>query len=358
MAGRYFRPAIEALAGYVPGEQPKMQRLIKLNTNENPYPPSPRVAEVLKNLDCDRLRRYPDPCADALRDMIAARYGRSRENVIAVNGSDDLLTLVFRGFCDGTHPLATLSPTYSLYRVLAAMQEAEVREIPLDAADGFAMPDAETILAGAGDASLLIITRPNAPTGNSCPLETLRRVAAGFSGVVLVDEAYADFAGDNAMALTGEFDNLLVSRTFSKSYSLAGMRIGYAVGSEEVINGLMKLKDSYNVDMVTQLVAQAAFSDVEYLRKNVEAIRAGRARLTAALRGMGCRVVDSEANFVFASPADGDAEGWFRRLRERAIVVRYFPGPVTGAWCRITVGSENEIDALIKASKEIFSKIA
>ena len=355
MAKSYFRPAIDRLAGYTPGEQPKMQDLIKLNTNENPYPPAPGVAQVLRELDIDKLRRYPDPCADGLRDMIAERFGFTRNNVIAVNGSDDLLTIVFRAFCDREHPLATLAPTYSLYEVLASMQEAPVQKIVLDAANDFAMPSAETVLAGAKGASLLIITRPNAPTGNSCELETLRKIAAGFEGILLVDEAYADFASDNAIPLVKEFDNCIVSRTFSKSYSLAAGRIGYAIASEEIIYGLMKLKDSYNVDMITQLVARAAFADTEYLAENVRKIIEGRERLYAALQELGCRVIKSNANFLFASPPDGNGEKWFRELRDRAIIVRYFPGELTGAWCRITIGKNEEIDKVILASKEIFS---
>ncbi len=358
MAKSYFRPAIDAIAGYTPGEQPKMQDLIKLNTNENPYPPAPGVARVLREADIDKLRRYPDPCADGLRDMVAERFGFSRDNVIAVNGSDDLLTIVFRAFCDREHPLAVLDPTYSLYQVLAAMQEAPVQKIPLDTANDFAMPDAATILAGAAGASLLIITRPNAPTGNSCPLATLREVAAGFEGILLIDEAYADFAPDNAIELVREFDNCIVSRTFSKSYSLAAGRIGFALAPAEVIYGLMKLKDSYNVDMLTQLIAQAAFADTEYLQNNVRKIIAGRERLAAALKDLGCRVIKSDANFLFASPPGGDGGRWFRELRERAVIVRYFPGEITGAWCRITVGTEEEIDKVISTSEEIFSNFA
>ena len=354
MAQSYFRPVVDALAGYTPGEQPKIQNLIKLNTNENPYPPAPGVADVLRNIDLDRMRRYPDPCADSLRDMVAERFGYKRNNIIAVNGSDDLLTLVFRAFCDQDHPLAILDPTYSLYKVLAAMQNAPVKTIPLDRENLFAMPDAGNILAGAEGASLLIITRPNAPTGNSCSLETLRQIAAGFKGVLLIDEAYADFAPDNAMELVREFDNCIVSRTFSKSYSLASARIGFAVAPEEIIYGLMKLKDSYNVDMVTQLIACAAFADTAYLADTTAKIRSGRERLAAALRDMGCRVTESDANFVFASPPDRDGEKWFKELRDRAIIVRYFPGPVTGEWCRITVGTEEEIEEVILSSAKIF----
>jgi len=344
-----FRPAIDALAGYTPGEQPKMNRLVKLNTNENPYPPSPRIAEALGAFSLENLHRYPDPTADALRDDIAARCGVKRENVICGNGSDDLLTMIFRAFTDPERPVAVLDPSYSLYPVLAAMQEAPVIRMPLDP-ETFELkrPLAEL----AKGANLVMLTRPNAPTGNSLPREEVESFCAGFDGIVAIDEAYADFADDNCMEFAAKYDNVLVLRTFSKSYSLAGLRLGYAVGDAVLIDGLMKLKDSYNVDMLTQVVGRAAFADTETLAAHTSAIRATKARLAAELKKLGFTIIPSQSNFLFASPADGDGERVFAGLRRHAVIVRYFPGKVTGRFIRITVGTDAEIDRLLEALRE------
>jgi histidinol-phosphate aminotransferase len=344
----YFRTAIDALAGYTPGEQPKMNRLVKLNTNENPYPPSPGIAAALGAFSLENLHRYPDPTADALRDEIAARFGVKRENVICGNGSDDLLTMIFRAFADPELPVAVLEPSYSLYPVLAAMQEAPVIRMPLDP-DTFELkrPLAEL----AKGANLVMLTRPNAPTGNSLPRDEVERFCAGFDGIVAIDEAYADFADDNCMEFAAKYDNVLVLRTFSKSYSLAGLRLGYAVGNAVLIDGLMKLKDSYNVDMLAQIVGRAAFADTETLAAHTSAIRATKERLITELKKLGFTIISSQSNFVFASPADGDGERVFTELRRNAVIVRYFPGKVTGRFIRITVGTDAEIDRLLEVLK-------
>ena len=346
----YFRPAIDAIAGYTPGEQPKISNLIKLNTNENPYPPSPAVAEALRRFDTERLRRYPDPTADALRDAVAERWGVKRENVICGNGSDDLLTMVFRAFTSPELPVAVLDPSYSLYPVLAAMQEAPVIRIPL-AAGGFEL-EADLVQAAKG-ANLAMLTRPNAPTGNSLDRATVERFCRDFDGVVVIDEAYADFAADDCMEFAAKFDNVLVMRTFSKSYSLAGVRLGYAVGAKELTDGLMKLKDSYNLDMLTQAVGLAAFNDRPTLAKHVAMIRATRARLAGELEKLGFAVVPSQSNFLFVSPPDGDAARIFSELRQAAVIVRYFPGETTGKYIRITIGTDEETDRLLEVLRRI-----
>ena len=344
----HFRPAIDALAGYTPGEQPKMKQLVKLNTNENPYPPSSRIAEALQAFALENLHRYPDPTADALRDDIAARCGVKRENVICGNGSDDLLTMIFRSFTDPERPVAVLDPSYSLYPVLAAMQEAPVIRMPLDPGTfELTRPLAEL----AKGANLVMLTRPNAPTGNSLPREEVERFCAGFDGIVAIDEAYADFADDNCMEFAKKYDNVLVLRTFSKSYSLAGLRLGYAVGDAGLIDGLMKLKDSYNVDMLTQVVGRAAFNDIETLAAHTAAIRATKTRLAAELKMLGYTVIPSQSNFLFVSPPDGDGERVFAELRRHAVIVRYFKGPVTGRFIRISVGTDVEIDRLLDVLK-------
>ncbi|MCQ2380578.1 MAG: histidinol-phosphate transaminase [Victivallaceae bacterium] len=349
----YFRKEISGMSGYVPGEQPKMDNLVKLNTNENPYPPSPAVAEVLRTFDSAMLRRYPDPMADQLRDAIAARFGARRSNIVIGNGSDDILTMVFRAFTAPGLPMAMLRPSYSLYAELAAMQGARVIDIRLELPD-FSLP--ENLLETASDANLLIITRPNAPTGNSFSRILIENICRKFDGMVLIDEAYADFADDNCMDFALRFDNVIVMRTFSKSYSLAGIRLGYAVASEPVVEGLMKLKDSYNSDALAQAVGLAAFMDREHLENNCRKIIAERSRLTAGLRGLGFAVVESQSNFLFASPCDGDGGRCFEELRRRAVVTRYFPGETTGRYVRITVGSPAENDRVLECLREIYAR--
>lgn len=340
MKKSYFRTEIDQMAGYVPGEQPKLTRLVKLNTNENAYPPSPELQAILAGFELDRLRRYPDPNADALREAIAGRWGVNIDQVIAGNGSDDILTMIFRAFTAPDKPVACPEPTYSLYPVLAAMQGAPVKKIALDPAT-FALPD--DFLKQAAGANLLVIARPNAPTGNSFPLEAMERICDNFDGIVLIDEAYADFAADNCAKLVNGRDNVIVCRTFSKSYSLAGLRLGYAVSSPQIIDGLFKLKDSYNLDALTQALGLAAFRDVAYFAGNVAKIKATREAAAAELAELGFTVIGSETNFLFASPPDGDGEKYFRYLRERAIIVRYFPGEVTGKFVRITIGNPEQM---------------
>ncbi|MBO5668469.1 MAG: histidinol-phosphate transaminase [Lentisphaeria bacterium] len=349
----YFRKEIDAIAGYVPGEQPKLANLIKLNTNENPYPPSPQVTEVLRNFDPDRLRRYPDPTADALRELFAASVGMKRENIIIGNGSDDLLTMIFRAFTSPELPVAIFDPTYSLYPVLAAMQGAKVIKIALDR-ENFSYP--EDAVSRAGNANLLIITRPNAPTGNCASRELVRQICRDFDGIVLIDEAYSDFSLDNCADLAAEFDNVLVMRTFSKGSSMAGLRLGYAFGNENLINGLMKLKDSYNVDMLSQELAKANFVDRAYREKCVRQIVSDREKLATDLTALGFKVIPSSTNFLFAAPPDGDGEGCFAALREKAVIVRYFPGEITGRYLRITIGTPTENARLLEVLKERFAK--
>lgn len=347
----YFRKEIDAIAGYTPGEQPKMNNLIKLNTNENPYPPSPRVMEVLRSFDPARLRRYPDPTADALRDLFAESVNMARENVIIGNGSDDLLTMIFRAFTSADLGVAIFEPTYSLYPVLAAMQGAPVTRIALDP-ETFAYP--ADAVKQAGNANLLIITRPNAPTGNAADKALVHSICRDFDGIVLIDEAYADFADDTCEKFAAEFDNVLVMRTFSKGSSMAGLRLGYAFGNKDLISGLMKLKDSYNVDMLSQELAKANFLDAAYRRKCCQKIVADRELLKDALTGLGFKVVPSQANFLFAAPPDGDGAGCFKALRDEAVIVRYFPGPVTGKYLRITVGTPAENARLLEVLQQRF----
>jgi len=349
----YFRSVVDAMAGYAPGEQPKMLDLVKLNTNENPFPPSPAVLGALETFDAAMLRRYPDPMADALCSAIAEVNNVNRNMVVAGNGSDDILTMTFRAFTSPDKAVAVLEPTYSLYPVLAAMQEAPVIRIPLLENQNFAMP--EDILSQAKNANILIITRPNAPTGNTFPKEDIRRIADEFDGIVFIDEAYADFADDNCMDLVHEFNNVIVSRTSSKSLALAGLRFGYAVAHPTIIEGLNKLKDSYNMDMITQKLAEAAVRDQEYLATTVAKVKKLRAELADDLKKLNFKLIPSQANFIFAAPPDNDGARAFKFLRDHAVIVRYFPGNITGKYLRITVGTAAQNKRLIDVLKELYS---
>ncbi len=346
----YFRPQIDAMDGYTPGEQPKIMDLVKLNTNENPYPPCPAVVNELKNIDAERLRLYPDPTANKLRDTIAEVYGYKRENIIVSNGSDDMLTIAFRAFTDARRAVAFLDPTYSLYPVLADLQGCQYIKIPLR--DDFSINN--NLLEKSAPANMLIITRPNAPTGNCIAIDEMRKICSGFDGIVLIDEAYADFSADNCIDFVNEFSNVIVSRTVSKSYSLAGLRLGFAIASPEIITGMMKVKDSYNVNMLTQFLAEAAIRDQKYLNDTVAKIKASRNKLTNELKTLGFKVVESQSNFIFASPPDGNGEKLFNALREQNIIIRYFPGPKTGKYIRITIGTEKQLQGLVDFLKKSF----
>jgi histidinol-phosphate aminotransferase len=349
----YLRKNIEAMAGYTPGEQPGPEdRVVKLNTNENPYPPSPRVMEALRKLPPDRLRRYPDPMADKVRDLIAGLFGLRRDNILCGNGSDELLTLVVRAFVGQGERLAYPTPTYSLYPVLAEIQGAETVEIPT--------PDDFTLPIGAlkrADARAMILCNPNAPTGTFVGPDVVGDLAAKFKGVLVVDEAYVDFAPSNSLRLAAERPNVLVLRTLSKSYSLAGLRFGYAVGPADLISGLAKVKDSYNVDAISIELAAAALEDQAWMRANVEKIRSERGRLAARLADLGFTVTPSESNFLLVRPpsaalragADGDAQGWYERLKAAGILVRYWNAPRLADKLRITVAAPAENDALLAA---------
>ncbi|MFA6998148.1 MAG: histidinol-phosphate transaminase [Victivallaceae bacterium] len=350
MSKSYFRKAVDAMSAYVPGEQPKIVNLVKINTNENPYPPAPGVSEVIRNFNPERLRLYPKSDCDDVVRVIADLNNVETDMVIAGNGSDDILNIAMRCFCSPDLPLACFKPSYSLYPVLAAMQEAQVRQIALN--DDFSIP--ENAVEQAAGANLLIIARPNAPTGNSFPMSQIRKIIEDFDGIVLIDEAYADFADDNCMSLVKEYDNLMISRTMSKSYALAGLRFGYGVAAKTLIDGMMKIRDSYNVDMLTQEIARAAFLDQDYLAKTKNTILATRARLERELSALGFSYVKSQANFLFASPPDRDGKRFFDELRQNSIIVRYFPGEVTGCYVRISVGSDTEIERLLTVAQRMY----
>lgn len=334
---------IGRLKAYVPGEQPKISGLIKLNTNENPYPPSPRVLRALKASLGAKLRLYPDPVCLSLRKAIAGRFRCGTENVFIGNGSDEILSLALRAFAGENRVVSFPSPSYSLYPVLVQIQHARAKVVEFG-------PDYD-LLAGKfqRDAALTFIAHPNAPSGTPIPRRFLTALARRLRGVLLIDEAYADFADENHSVLFKKHPNVLVTRSFSKSYSLAGMRVGFALGRRPLIEALMKVKDSYNVDRLAQAAAEAAFLDSGYLRKTVRRIRRTRKRLETGLRRRGWEVLPSAANFVLGRPAGFSAVEVFRHLRRHKVLVRHFPGKRTGGWLRISVGTDKEIDFLLRA---------
>lgn len=341
----FIRKSVQELAAYTPGEQPKVEGLVKLNTNENPYPPSPAVARAVAGYAVDSLRLYPDPVCGALRERIASISGCAAEQVFVGNGSDEVLRLCTRAFTQPGGAVASFDPSYSLYPVLAAAEEVGFRTVPLP--DGFGWTEPPADLA----ASLFFLANPNAPTGVFYPVEAIRAFCRRFKGVVLVDEAYVDFSGGrDCRALAQSLPNVLVCRTLSKSFSLAGLRIGYAVGSAELIRALYKLKDSYNVDRLAQAIAQAAMEDLPWMQENARRIVATRERVAGELDKRGFHVVPSAANFLFVAPPPGTAAAdLFAALRERKILVRYFPGGRVGNYLRVSIGTDAQMDAFLAA---------
>ena len=333
---------VQALEAYTPGEQPRDSSVIKLNTNENPYPPSPKVKAFLESFNTGLLRLYPDPVFMEVRERIAEINGCSADQVFVGNGSDEILALCTRAFVENDGSVGYFDPSYSLYPVLTDIRGVEKRPAELKKDFTWQMSDDYA-------ADLFFMTNPNAPTSMRFSKDNVKNFCAGFDGVVLVDEAYGDFADENCMdlAVAPGNKNTLVMRTLSKSFSLAGIRFGYVVGAEELITALYKIKDSYNMDMLTLKVGLAALNDLEYMQANVEKIKASRAKVTQSLTEKGWSVCESQTNFVFARPPDGNAEQIFNDLKERKIYVRYFPGPDTGEYLRITIGTEAQCQALL-----------
>jgi histidinol-phosphate aminotransferase len=340
-----IRPAIRSIEGYVPGEQPKDRRYVKLNTNENPYPPSPRVIEAIGRATTADLRLYPDPVATDLRTKAAEVYGLSPDQIVAGNGSDDLIAMLIRACAEaGNGTVAYPVPTYSLYDTLVAIQGARAVRIPFP--DDFRLP-AEELLAK--NAPLTFICNPNAPSGTFTPVVEIDAFARRASGIVAVDEAYVDFADENALRLVKTCPNVVVLRTFSKSFSLAGMRIGLGFGGTDVIAELNKVKDSYNLDRLSLVAATAALGDMDWMRANIARVRSARDALTKGLTTIGARVLPSQANFVLARFSGEQAGQIQKRLKERGVLVRYFDTPYLRDALRISVGTPEECDALLAA---------
>lgn len=353
------RPLVQKLHPYVPGEQPKIKGLIKLNTNENPYPPSPKVIAAIKAAVDGRLRLYPNPTAEALRVKLAKHHRCQPENIIVGNGSDELLALATRAYVEPlenkstTRSKATVqffTPSYSLYPVLAEIHGAFCNAVPL--AKDFALPP----LANSPwdfSAALTFVTTPNAPSGRGYPLSQLEQLCHSQKGVVVLDEAYVDFARENALALGLRLPNVLVARTFSKAYSLCFQRVGYFVGHPVLIEALQKIRDSYNVNGLGQVAALATLGDLPYYRAHFRRIVATRERLSRELAALGFDVRPSQTNFILARPPRFPAQAWLNKLREKRILVRWFNYPGISDYLRITIGTDAEIDALLRVARQL-----
>ena len=338
-----FLPHIARMTGYLPGEQPRDARTIKLNTNENPYPASPLVMARIRGATGDHLRRYPDAGATGIRRRLSTLFDLPVEQFVIGNGSDELLNVAVRCFAGPGDLVAYATPSYPYYAKLIDLQAARAVTIEFD--DAFRLP-AELARTGA---VMTFVPSPNSPSGTAMSSTALAELAGKISGILVIDEAYVDFATEGALDLVRRHDNVIVMRTLSKSFSLAGMRIGFCVAAPEVIAGLWKVKEHYNINSLSQVAAEAALDDIDWMRTNAARIIATRERLTEALRLLGFRVWDSAANFVLCRVASGiDAGSMYSGLRDRGILVRYFPDNPRLLDClRISIGTESDTDRLL-----------
>ena len=375
-----IRPLVRELHPYVYGEQPKIKGLIKLNTNENPYPPSPKVLAAVKAVVDGRLRLYPNPTAQALREKLARLHRCKPENIIVGNGSDELLALATRAFVepvgtarravrssqrdDPTTVVQYFTPSYSLYPVLADIHGAAKNAVPLK--PDFSLPtvrelenqrkeppDGVTPNRWNFDAALAFVTTPNAPSGRGYKTSDLEKLCRAQKGVVVLDEAYVDFAEENAMRLALKFPHVIVARTFSKAYSLCFQRVGYFVGHHDLIAALHKIRDSYNVNGLGQAAAVATLDDLKYYHANFKKIVVTREWLSRELTKLGFRVFSSQTNFILVRPPWFPAKDWLHKLRNQKILVRWFSAPEVINYLRITIGTAAEAKALVKAVRGI-----
>jgi histidinol-phosphate aminotransferase len=335
------------MTGYTPGEQPRDDGFIKLNTNENPYPPSPRVlAAIREALTGDRLRKYPDPTGKAFRLAAGRVLGVDPDGILIGNGSDDVLTIVTRAFVPEGGLVVSPTPSYLLYRTLAEIQGAHFEPVPFTADWRLAFP------WPLPRAHLTLVANPNSPTGTLLPAADLERLAGALNGVLLLDEAYVDFAEASALLLS-RLPNVIVTRTLSKSYSLAGIRFGFAVAAPTLVNELLKVKDSYNCDTLSLAAAAAALEDQEYFQATRARILASRVRLTRELAALGFEVCPSQANFLWCRHVQRAVKPIYEELKRRKVLVRYMSYEGYGDGLRITVGSDGEIDRLVAELNQI-----
>lgn len=344
---QFWSEGVADLHPYVPGEQPKGDRLLKLNTNESPYGPSPAIQMALHSVNVEDLRRYPDPSSSKLTSALADYHSVPESSVFVGNGSDEVLAFVFRAFFKGKGPLCFPDISYSFYPVWAQLFDIETYALPITEnyrIELSAVPD---------EIKVIIFPNPNAPTAIALGLgEVEAFVKARPDVLVVVDEAYVDYGAESALALVGSYPNVLVIRTMSKSRGLAGLRVGYALGSPELIEGLVRVKDSFNsypLDALAQLAAIVSINDESYFQETLAKVVSSRARLARGLESLGFEVLPSAANFVLARNSSKSGEEWQGHLRSHGIIVRHFSKPRLQDWIRITVGTDAEVDLLLEA---------
>ena len=354
---RFERRNIAAMHGYTSGEQPQDADTVKLNTNENPYPPSPMVAAAMAEIDPARLRTYPQPTADALRDCIAQLHGLDRDQVVVTNGGDEALRLALTTFVEVGGTMGMAEPSYSLYPVLADIHDAAMFYVELEA--DWSLPSDCAAQLNAAGAELTCIVNPHAPSGTLLDRATIAQLAGALDGLLLLDEAYIDFAdpalNNDAIALLDTFDNLLILRTFSKGYSLAGLRLGYLLGHSELIAPILtKTRDSYNIDAISQVLGHAAIKDQAYAHKTWQKVRDERQRMQQSLHQLGFSSPPSASNFLLVSVPEHDtanakqAADLYAHLKARGKLVRWFDTPRLRDKLRITVGTQAQNERLLK----------
>ncbi len=351
---KYWNTNLKNLSPYIPGEQPKStDQIIKLNTNENPYPPSPSVIDYLANINPDNLVLYPDPAWTKLRSVIAERYGIPDEQIFCGNGSDEILSLIFRSFLSPEDEILIPYPNYTLYETLAQGYGIKYHYIQSDDDLIISMDSLSE-----KDSKAVFFSNPNAPTGHYYDLDTISAFCKEYKGLFILDEAYIDFSEKGSgitksgLQLLDQLDNLIVLRTFSKSFSLAGIRAGYAFASPSLIEGMMRMKDSYNLSLLTQEIAYKAFQDYSYMEANAQKIMSNREYLKGKLQTLGFQSTDSKSNFLFVTHPDYSAKILFQQLKDLGILVRYFDQPRLTDYLRVTIGHKDQLDTLISTLKD------
>ncbi len=350
----FWNRNLQNLTPYTPGEQPVNQDIIKLNTNENPYPPSPRVLHCLREIVSKKLSLYPDPLWKELKMILSEIYHIPQDQIFCGNGSDEILSLIFRCFLNTEDHVVIPYPNYTLYETLAQSNGISYTYIQSDDQFNIAFDSLSQIKS-----NMIFFTNPNAPTGRYYSIDDIYNFCQNYQGLFILDEAYIDFAGESAglnlsgIGLLSQLDNLLIVRTFSKAFSLAGIRFGYAFGSKSLIEGLHRMKDSYNLNYITQLLAKESLIDYNYMEKTALKVISNRNKLMSSLRSLGFSVIESGANFLFTSHTKYKAEDIFQRLKQKDILVRYFNQPRLDNYLRISIGSEVEVTRLIEQLKEI-----
>ncbi len=352
---RFLSARFADLEAYVPGEQPQDMKYVKLNTNESPFPPAPAVLEAVNRIETGRLNLYPDPEGRVLREKLAAHYGVKPENVFLANGSDELLNFFFMAFCDRERPVAYPAVSYGFYPVYACLYQLPRTEVPLR--EGFRLEPEDYCGIGKN----IVIANPNAPTGRIISTDDIERIVrSNPDHVVMIDEAYIDFGGESCLPLVGKYENLLVCQTFSKFRSLAGGRLGFAIGAPALIEDLDKIRysiNSYNINRLTMAAAVATIENHEYYVNNSRKIQANRACTVAELDRLGFETLPSKANFIFTRSPQVDGGTLYRELKARGVLVRHWDRPEIAGWCRVTIGSREQMDVFLEKVREILREV-